>query len=125
MRLTNFFQLTGKASQVSDGAAAVLLTKRSNPKRLGLPILGEFITSVVGVRPKIMGVGLAYAISKVLNLTGEVQVLQIKIAKAKASGDDTSDLESDLADEQCVSLPCFFFARMDRVLTLTGAAGRS
>ena len=45
--------------------------------------------------------------NKVLKLTGEVQVLQIKIAKAKASGDDTSDLESDLADEQCVSPHCF------------------
>ena len=44
--------------------------------------------------------------NKVLKLTGEVQVLQIKIAKAKASGDDTSDLERDLADEQCVSPPC-------------------
>ncbi|PIL32354.1 hypothetical protein GSI_05600 [Ganoderma sinense ZZ0214-1] len=38
--------------------------------------------------------------NKVLKLTGEVQVLNIKIAKAQASGDDTSDLESSLADEQ-------------------------
>ncbi|KAJ2913617.1 hypothetical protein MD484_g6794, partial [Candolleomyces efflorescens] len=61
----------GNASQVSDGAAAVLLTKRSTAKRLGLPILGKFVTSsVVGVPPKIMGVGPAYAIPKVLGLTG-------------------------------------------------------
>ena len=38
-----------------------------------------------------------------LKLTGEVQVLNIKIAKAKAAGTDTSDLESDLAAEQYVS----------------------
>ena len=38
--------------------------------------------------------------NKVLKLTGEVQVLNIKIAKAQASGDDTSDLESQLAAEQ-------------------------
>ena len=42
--------------------------------------------------------------NKVLKLTGEVQVLNIKIAKAKAAGEDTSDLESSLADEQYVSL---------------------
>ena len=40
--------------------------------------------------------------NKVLKRTGEVQVLNIKIAKAKASGDDTADLESSLADEQYV-----------------------
>ncbi|KAF9038350.1 hypothetical protein BDZ89DRAFT_945867 [Hymenopellis radicata] len=38
--------------------------------------------------------------NKVLKLTGEVQVLNIKIAKAAASGDDTSSLESQLAAEQ-------------------------
>ncbi|OBZ72560.1 hypothetical protein A0H81_07413 [Grifola frondosa] len=38
--------------------------------------------------------------NKVLKLTGEVQVLNIKIAKAQAAGEDTSDLESQLADEQ-------------------------
>ena len=40
----------GNASQVSDGAAAVLLARRSTAKKLGLPILGKFVTSaVVGV----------------------------------------------------------------------------
>ncbi|EIM83059.1 uncharacterized protein STEHIDRAFT_124365 [Stereum hirsutum FP-91666 SS1] len=38
--------------------------------------------------------------NKVLKLTGEVQGLNIKIAQAQANGDDTSDLESDLAAEQ-------------------------
>lgn len=34
----------GNASQVTDGAAAVLLAKRSAAKRLGLPILGRFLS---------------------------------------------------------------------------------
>ncbi|THV06772.1 hypothetical protein K435DRAFT_825844 [Dendrothele bispora CBS 962.96] len=38
--------------------------------------------------------------NKVLKLTGEVQVLKIQIAQAQASGDDTSDLEDKLDEEQ-------------------------
>lgn len=46
----------GNASQVSDGAAAILLARRSVAHKLGLPILGKFVTSaVVGVPPKLMG----------------------------------------------------------------------
>jgi hypothetical protein len=58
----------GNASQVSDGAAAVLLARRSVAKKLNLPILGKFVAAVaVGVPPRIMGVGPAYAIPKLLN----------------------------------------------------------
>ncbi|KAL0571168.1 3-ketoacyl-CoA thiolase with broad chain length specificity [Marasmius crinis-equi] len=61
----------GNASQVSDGAAAVLLARRSVAKKLGLPVVGKFVAAqVVGVPPKIMGVGPAYAIPKVLEKTG-------------------------------------------------------
>ncbi|THH19802.1 hypothetical protein EW146_g1436 [Bondarzewia mesenterica] len=61
----------GSASQVSDGAAAVLLARRSVAKRLSLPILGKFVSAaVVGVPPRIMGVGPAYAIPKVLEKAG-------------------------------------------------------
>ncbi|KIL56893.1 hypothetical protein M378DRAFT_16666 [Amanita muscaria Koide BX008] len=61
----------GNASQVSDGAAAVLLARRSVAKRLGLPILGKFVSAaVVGVPPRIMGIGPAFAIPKVLEKTG-------------------------------------------------------
>jgi len=38
--------------------------------------------------------------NKVLKLTGEVQVINIDIAVAKAAGDDTSDLETKLQEEQ-------------------------
>jgi acetyl-CoA acyltransferase 1 len=61
----------GNASQVSDGAAAVVLTRRSVAKRLGLPIVGKWIgAAVVGVPPRIMGVGPLYAIPRVLEKTG-------------------------------------------------------
>ena len=54
-------------SQGSDGAAAVLLAQRSVAKCLGLPILGKFVSaSTVGVPPRIMVVGPAYAIPRVL-----------------------------------------------------------
>lgn len=66
----------GNASQVSDGAAAVLLARRSVAQKLGLPIVGKFAGAVaVGVPPNIMGVGPAYAIPKLLE-------------KAKVSKDD-------------------------------------
>ena len=52
--------------------------------------------------------------NKVLKLTGEVQVLKIKLAKAQAAGDDTASIESKIAAEQCVSAFCmswiWFFA---------------
>ncbi|KZS87969.1 thiolase, partial [Sistotremastrum niveocremeum HHB9708] len=61
----------GNASQVSDGAAAVILARRSVAKRLGLPILGKFVTAVsVGVPPRIMGIGPAVAIPKALQKAG-------------------------------------------------------
>ncbi|KAI0766899.1 acetyl-CoA acetyl transferase [Trametes elegans] len=61
----------GNASQVSDGAAAVVLARRSVAKKLGLPIVGKFVTAAyAGVPPRIMGVGPAYAIPKVLEATG-------------------------------------------------------
>lgn len=61
----------GNSSQVSDGAAAVLLARRSVAKKIGLPILGKFVgASVVGVPPRIMGVGPAYAIPKLLEKHG-------------------------------------------------------
>ncbi|KAG9318953.1 acetyl-CoA acetyl transferase [Chiua virens] len=61
----------GNASQVTDGAAAVVLARRSVAKRLGLPIVGKYVAAtVVGVPPRIMGVGPAYAIPKILEKTG-------------------------------------------------------
>ncbi|KAG0333386.1 3-ketoacyl-CoA thiolase with broad chain length specificity [Podila humilis] len=69
----------GNASQVSDGAAAVLLMKRKTAERLGLPIVGKYIASaVVGCPPKIMGVGPAFAIPAACEKAG-IQVKDIDI----------------------------------------------
>ncbi|XP_039699241.1 3-ketoacyl-CoA thiolase, peroxisomal [Pteropus medius] len=64
----------GNSSQVSDGAAAILMARRSKAEELGLPILG-FLRSyaVVGVPPDIMGVGPAYAIPVALQKAGLTQ----------------------------------------------------
>lgn len=61
----------GNASQVSDGAAAVLLMKRSKAQALRLPILGKFVSfAVAGVPPNIMGIGPAFAVPKALAIAG-------------------------------------------------------
>ncbi|MCJ1414262.1 3-ketoacyl-CoA thiolase with broad chain length specificity [Xylographa parallela] len=61
----------GNASQISDGAAAVLLMKRSTAERLGQKIIGKFVQSaIVGVKPLLMGIGPWKAIPVVLEKTG-------------------------------------------------------
>jgi len=55
----------GNASQVSDGAGAVLLMKRSEAEARKLGILGVFRSfAAVGVDPAVMGIGPAYAIPR-------------------------------------------------------------
>ena len=57
----------GNASQVSDGASAVLLMKRSTAKAMRLPVLGTFRGfKVEGCEPDEMGVGPAVAIPSLL-----------------------------------------------------------
>ncbi|KAM7261399.1 hypothetical protein ACFE04_008766 [Oxalis oulophora] len=61
----------GNSSQVTDGAGAVLLMKRSVAMQKGLPILGVFRTFVaVGVDPAIMGIGPAAAIPVAVKAAG-------------------------------------------------------
>lgn len=77
----------GNASQVSDGAAAVILARRSVAEKHGLPIIGKFVAgTVVGVPPAIMGIGPAVAIPKLLNKTGltvgDVDIFEINEAFA-------------------------------------------
>ncbi|KAH8701097.1 3-ketoacyl-CoA thiolase [Talaromyces proteolyticus] len=58
----------GNASQITDGAAAVLLMRRSKAIELGQPILAKFCGAVVaGVPPQIMGTGPVAAIPKLLD----------------------------------------------------------
>lgn len=77
----------GNASQISDGAAAVLLMKRSTAERLGQTILGKYVAaSVVGVAPLLMGIGPWAAIPKVFEKTGinkdDVDIFEINEAFA-------------------------------------------
>ena len=62
----------GNSSQVSDGAAAVVLARRSTAAKLGMPILGRFVQyAVKGCPPEIMGIGPAVAIPELLAKTGK------------------------------------------------------
>ncbi|CAK7218170.1 hypothetical protein SBRCBS47491_003414 [Sporothrix bragantina] len=77
----------GNASQVTDGAAAVLLMKRSTAQRLGQPIVAKYVGSTVaGLAPRIMGIGPSLAIPKLLaqyNLTlADIDVIEINEAFA-------------------------------------------
>jgi len=63
----------GNASQVSDGAAAMLVMKRSTARKLGLEdkVRGSFLSFVsVGVPPREMGIGPAVAIPIALKKAG-------------------------------------------------------
>jgi acetyl-CoA acyltransferase 1 len=78
----------GNASQITDGAAAVLLMKRRKATELGLTILGKHVTTAIagmfiisfvslhlhkiflGVPPRIMGIGPVFAIPMALKNCG-------------------------------------------------------
>ncbi|GAB7347498.1 hypothetical protein MBLNU459_g4404t1 [Dothideomycetes sp. NU459] len=77
----------GNASQISDGAAAVLLMKRSTAERLGQQILGKYVAaSIVGVPPLLMGIGPWKAIPVALEKAGiskeDVDIYEINEAFA-------------------------------------------
>ncbi|CAG7921699.1 unnamed protein product [Penicillium olsonii] len=57
----------GNASQITDGAAALVLMKRSRAEELGQPIVAKFCgATVTGLEPRIMGIGPSLAIPKIL-----------------------------------------------------------
>ncbi|KAI1431484.1 Thiolase, N-terminal domain-containing protein [Xylaria sp. CBS 124048] len=77
----------GNASQVTDGASALVLMKRSKAMELGLPIMAKYVGSTVaGLPPRIMGIGPTVAIPKLLkkyNLTvDDCEVIEINEAFA-------------------------------------------
>jgi acetyl-CoA acyltransferase 1 len=58
----------GNSSQTTDGAAGVLMMKRSTARTLKCPVLATFEGyACVGVPPAVMGIGPLYAIPKVLS----------------------------------------------------------
>ncbi|EAU85548.2 3-ketoacyl-CoA thiolase [Coprinopsis cinerea okayama7 len=77
----------GNASQLTDGAAAVLLMTRKKAEELGLRVLAKYITtSVTGLAPRIMGIGPVSAIRAALKnsglSTGDVDLFEINEAFA-------------------------------------------
>ena len=61
----------GTASQMSDGAAAVIVMSRARAESLGLKPLVRFISFAVGgVPPELMGIGPVVAVPKALNYAG-------------------------------------------------------
>merc|ERR1712127_364161 len=61
----------GNSSQVTDGAAAILLARRSVANKLGCKIYGRMTAfSIAGVPPHIMGIGPAFAIPAALKKAG-------------------------------------------------------
>jgi len=77
----------GNASQISDGAAAVLLMRRDTAERMGQKILGKYVAgSIVGVPPLLMGIGPWKAIPVALEKAGiskeDVDIFEINEAFA-------------------------------------------
>jgi acetyl-CoA acyltransferase 1 len=77
----------GNSSQVTDGAAVVLLARRSYAVKNGLPILGRMLSfAAAGVPPEIMGIGPAFAIPAALKKCGltinDIDVFEVNEAFA-------------------------------------------
>jgi acetyl-CoA acyltransferase len=61
----------GNSSQMSDGAAAVIVTSARHARERGLTPLGRFVGfATAGVEPELFGIGPVPAMQKVLKLTG-------------------------------------------------------
>ncbi|CAN9366613.1 unnamed protein product [Alternaria sp. RS040] len=77
----------GNSSQLTDGAAAILMMKRSTAEKLGQPILAKYVgATVAGLPPRIMGIGPSIAIPKLLskfNITlDDIDLIEINEAFA-------------------------------------------
>jgi len=61
----------GNSSQMSDGAAGVIVMSRAKAESLGLKLLARFVSFAVGgVPPELMGIGPIVAVPKALKLAG-------------------------------------------------------
>lgn len=77
----------GNSSQMTDGAAVVMLARRETAKKLGAPILGRIVSfAATGVPPEIMGIGPAVAIPAALEKAGlavkDIDIFEINEAFA-------------------------------------------
>jgi acetyl-CoA acyltransferase len=97
----------GNSSPLSDGAAAVILMKRSRAEELGLPVLAKFVGfSVAGVPPEIMGIGPVAAIPRVLQRCdrklSDIAVIELNeafAAQCLAVGRELADLDSSKVNQ--------------------------
>ncbi|MBM3238263.1 acetyl-CoA C-acetyltransferase [Candidatus Poribacteria bacterium] len=90
----------GNASGINDGAAAVVVMSEEAALRLGLKPLAYIRGfATVGVDPKIMGIGPAYAIRKLLSQTGttldEIDLIEVNEAFAAQILAVAKDLDWD------------------------------
>lgn len=91
----------GNSSQMSDGAAAVLVTSRQRAEELGLKPLARFIAfAAAGVPPDIMGIGPSKAVPKIMNMTGmsldDMELIELNEAFAAQSLAVIHDLDLDM-----------------------------
>src|SRR5690625_3785000 len=91
----------GNSSQMSDGAASVLVMSREKAEAEGLKPLAKFHAyAVAGVEPEIMGVGPVAAVPKALKLAGlelsDIDLIELNEAFASQSRSEehTSELQS-------------------------------
>lgn len=80
----------GNSSQMSDGAAGVVIMSRAKAEALGLKPMARFISFAVGgVPPEIMGIGPVVAVPKALKLAGlslkEIELIELNEAFAAQS----------------------------------------
>ena len=80
----------GNASQMSDGAAGVIVMSAEKANKLGLKPLVRFVCfAVVGVPPEIMGIGPVVAIPKALKMAGlklgDIDLIELNEAFAAQS----------------------------------------
>lgn len=90
----------GNSSQMSDGAAMVVVMSAQRAKDMGLKPLARFVGyGVGGVDPEVMGLGPTVAIPKVLKLTGlsmnDIDVVELNEAFASQSLGVIKELDLD------------------------------
>jgi acetyl-CoA acyltransferase len=90
----------GNASQMSDGAAAVMVMSEEKAAQLGLKPLARFVSFAVGgVPPELMGIGPVAAIPKALKLAGltlnDIDLIELNEAFAAQSLAVIRQLELD------------------------------
>jgi acetyl-CoA C-acetyltransferase len=78
----------GNASGITDGAAAIVVASRAAAKELGLPVVARLVGwEVVGVDPRIMGIGPVPAVRKLLEKTGldKGAIVEVELNEAFAA----------------------------------------